>query len=69
MKTYQVKRKVAKPTVTSPPVTMTPNRKMSSSSSLSYSRFTLSKEVKPQPEIQVIEDPANLDKPQPQPDV
>ena len=46
MHAYQVDRKVAKPTVTSPRVIMTPNRKLSSESALSYSKFNVSNEVK-----------------------
>jgi hypothetical protein len=74
MHTYQVDRKVAKPTVTSPPVSMTPTRKMSSESDLSYSKFNLNNEIK------VISNPAkvtggpkdhdddgnDIDKPQPE---
>ena len=67
MKTYQVKRKVAKPTVTSPPVTMTPNRKMSSESALSYSRFKMiANPAKVTGGPKEHKDDGKLDQPQPE---
>ena len=73
MHAYQVERKVAKPTVTSPRVIMTPNRKLSSESALSYSKFNVSNEVKmvgnPAKVVKSLKDhadPGNFDKPQPE---
>ena len=46
MHAFQVNFKEAKPTVTTPRVIMTPNRKLSGESALSYSKFNASNEVK-----------------------
>jgi hypothetical protein len=76
MHAYQVDRKVAKPTVTSPRVIMTPNRKLSSESALSYSKFNVSNEVKmffnPAKVLENLKghaDPGNFDNPQPEVEV